>query len=88
MLLAIISDAAEVMEQKYHSTRTLPYFKSSSANYSTSLSPSITLTQLSWLRHMPPFMEYDSSLLNSQQTTSDHYSQPDKYSPHPHVLFV
>jgi len=87
MLLAIISDAAEVMEQKYHSTRTLPYFKSSSANYSMSVSLTTTITQLSWLRHLP-FMEYDSSLLNSQQTTTDHYTQPDKYIPHPHVLFV
>jgi len=31
MLLVIISDAAEVMEQKYHSTRTLLHFKRSSA---------------------------------------------------------
>jgi hypothetical protein len=75
MLLAIISDAEEVMEQNYHSNRTLPYFKSSSANYSMSLSLPITITQLSWLRHLPPFMEYDSSLLNSQQTTTDHYTK-------------
>jgi hypothetical protein len=60
MLLAIISGTAEVMEQQYHSTTTLPYFKSSSANYSMSLSLPITIMQLSGLRHLPPFMEYDS----------------------------